>query len=170
MKGLEFKHNFGNVEFKYKEPSRDGGGYHEISDEIPQDVVEKGQEAIIDYAKNEVHQAKKKWEKAYSVRDEIRKNHIHIKTEYEDGTSLEGRIVEATGRIVRVELDKPIKGESSINFGFASGMAGQYVFTEEHEISKHGYDAAYRALRTAYKNTLNKPTQDLVDNLNESLK
>ncbi|MEK6835748.1 MAG: hypothetical protein AABX55_01880, partial [Nanoarchaeota archaeon] len=77
------------------------------------------------------------------------------------------KIVEATNRYMRVELDKPLKGQNEINFGFASAMSDHFVFTADHEISQAGYDAACRALRWAYERALHKPEKDLVEHLNQ---
>jgi len=44
---------------------------------------------------------------------------------------------------------------------------GRYVSNSDHEISKYGYEAAYRALEWAYNDALHKPEKDLVESLNE---
>jgi len=76
-------------------------------------------------------------------------------------------IVEATGRYIGVELDAPLKGKSGINYGFASAMAGHYVFNEDYTLSKDGLEAARRALCWAYERVLHKPEEDLVKRLNK---
>lgn len=157
------------IKFFYKKPCRDGGHYYVI-ETIPERIVKQGENAILEYASNKIKKAENVWKKRKSIEDDIRKNHIPIRTKYKDGTSLEGRIIEATSRYIRVKLDKPFKGHRGINFGFGSAVAGHYVFTDDHEISQHGYDAAYRALCWAYENALHKPKKELVDCLNKKVK
>ncbi len=167
MKGkLRFEENSGRIEFSYTEPI-DDRSHHQIDGKIPPSIVQLGKTAIRAYAEKKVEQAQKGWQRAEKIEKDIRTNYIPIRTDYDDGTSLEGRIVEATSRLIRVELDSPVVGKGSINFGFASAMAGHYVFGKGHKISEHGYEAAYRALRSAYKDSLHKPTKDLVRQLNK---
>ena len=78
----------------------------------------------------------------------MKKPEIKIETTYK-GIKLKGRIVSATARCISVILDKPYKGKSDINFGYASAMAGHYVF-EKNDISKAGMDGAKEALGWAY--------------------
>lgn len=164
-KGLSFEELSGTIEFHYAERSRDGGYYH-ISEEIPKYIVKRGEMAVLEYAKKEISKVQKKWRKKEAIEDNIRKNHIPIQTECR-GIRLEGRIIEATSRGISVELDKPLKGQSDINFELASAMAGHYVFTKDHNISEHGYDGARRALCWAYEKALHKPEKDLVKRLNK---
>ena len=164
---LRFEEWLGKVRFVYTEEI-DHSSCRRINEEIPEEVVGQGQEAIKNYASVKINQAKRKWEKFNAVEEDIKTNHIPIKTKYKDGTVLEGRIVEATSRFVSVKLDKPIlvEEERRINFGFASAMSGHHVFDEGHKISKYGYDAAYNALCYSYMAALNKPVKDLVKKLN----
>lgn len=169
MKGkLEFIEDFGNIEFTYEEPI-DGSSSHYVSEIIPERIVKQGERAIKKYVKNKIREAKKEWRKWESFEDDIKKNHIPIQTKYGDGTTLEGRIVEATSRYIKVRLDKPLKGSSMIHFGFASAMAGHYVFAEGYKISQEGYNAAKRALGWAYSDAKNKPKKDLVNRLNNKI-
>ena len=84
----------------------------------------------------------------------MKKPEIKIETTYK-GVKLKGRIVSATSRCISVILDKPCKGKSDINFGYASAMHGQYVF-EKNDISEAGMDAAKTALGWAYDKTETK--------------
>lgn len=167
---IEFIKSFntdGGIDFTYSEPRGDGVHY-KVDGIVPLGIVKRGEEAILKYASRKVKEAKKKWRKHEAIEDNLRKNHIPIQTKYKDRTLLEGRIVEATSRFIRVELDKPLQGgESHINFGMASAMAGHYVFGEGHKISPEGYDAAYKALCWAYQDVLDKPRKDLVERLNQ---
>ncbi len=156
--GLRFEEYLGKIEFVYTERV-DGSSYRRIDGKIPERTVKLGEKAIREYALRKINQAKEKWKKFDALEEDIRKNHIPIKTKYEDGTLLEGRTVEATNRLIRVELDNPLKGEGSMNFRYASAMSGHFVFGEEYNISKHGYDGAYRALCGAYKDALHKPAK-----------
>lgn len=164
-KGLRFEENSGKIEFLYT-TKVDKRNYDHVSGEIPERVVKRGKEAIRNYAQKKVDQFKKKWKRANKIEEDIRKNHIPIQTNYKNETFLEGRIVEATDKFIRVELDGPLQGQGSINFGFASAIVGRYVFDENHKISHHGYDAAYRALRSAYEDAIHKPQKELVRKLN----
>ena len=159
-KEIEFKEYLGEIRFTYDN----------LRGKIPKEIVKNGEQAIRDYVYSKVEKADKAWKKAKSVEEKIRKNHIQIKTKCKDGTTLEGRIVEATSRCIKVELDKPVKGESNINFGFASAVVGHYVFEGNHELSHHAYEAAYTALHWAYEKTLNQPVRDLVKILNNGRK
>ena len=79
----------------------------------------------------------------------MKKPEIKIKTTHK-GVKLKGRIVSATGGCISVVLDEPCKGESDINFGYASAMQGHYVFDKKKNISKAGMEGAITALRWAY--------------------
>lgn len=166
MKGLEFHEESGQIGFSFEKPCRHGG-YYSIRKTIPTGIVKQGKKAILYYALQKVEEAEMQWRNAEFIENDIRKKHIYIQAMYKDGASLEGRIVEATNRFIRVELDRPLKGESSINFGFASAMAGHYVFTAGHKISSEGYDGARTALCWAYEAALHKPQKDLVKILNQ---
>lgn len=165
--GLKFREYGGKVEFNYREPNEHGGTYL-IDGEIPKEIIEQGKEAILKYAQTEINKSKEIIRRNKSIEDEIRKNHIDIKTKYGDVT-LEGRIVEATSREISVKLDKPVEGKKTINYGWAAAMAGKRVFTKKHNISENGYDTARRAMKEIYEDFLNKPRRDLVDSLNEEL-
>lgn len=168
MEGLKFYGDFRIVKFSYKEPCKDDSrSYRFLTGIVPADIVKKGKEAIMEYATQEIEKGKGGWKKNHDIEDNIRKNHIEIKTTYKDGIELEGRIIEATNRYIKVELDKPVKGEGHIDFGFGAAMAGHFVFTKDYKISEAGYDAAYRALRRAYERVLSKPVKDLVEKLNK---
>ena len=166
--GLKFGETCGKVRFFYREEFEND--VIDMAPEVPEEVVKKGEEAVLNYAQQKIDVAKEKREKRIFVEESIRKNHIPIETEYEDGTNLEGRIIEATLGHITVELDRPVKGgQRSTRFGVYAGMAGHYVFTEDHEISRCGYDSAYTALGRAYKDFLNKPQIDLVSRLNKKV-
>ena len=163
--GLEFLEIDGRLEFYYSERTRDNA-YISLSKKVPKKVVDKGEEAVMEYVTGKIEEVKNKVRKRESIEDEIRKNHIPIQTEYKDGTHLEGRIVEATSRYIKVKLDSPLECDSAIYFGFASAMSGRYVFCG-NEISPVGNDAALEALCDAYSRATNKP---LVDRLNKLVK
>ena len=162
--GLNFREDFGKIKFTYAEKVEEGC-YREIHEVVPSDVVKSGKQSILDYANQKIEGHKAKWKRQDEIEESIRKNHIPIKTRYK-GMHLEGRIVEAVSRYIRVELDKPLQEKSIINFGFGSAMIGHYVFTEKHEISEAGYDGACRALGWAYEDALHKPEKDLAESLN----
>ncbi len=166
MKDLEFIELDGKIEFFYEKPVG-GGIFYKVNGTVPKKVVEQGEEAVLKYALHKIEDAEKVWKKFEAVKDDIRKNHVPIQTKYEDGTQLEGRIVEATSRYIGVELDKPLKGRSGINFGFASAMSGHYVFAENYTLSQYGLNGAHRALCWAYRDALHKPEIDLVERLNK---
>jgi len=168
QEGLRFKEEDRNIESTCREKGRDGG-LHRLDEKIPAKIVKQGQKAILEYANSEISEAKEKWRRGEAIEDDIRKNHIPLKTEYKDGTPLEGRIVEATNSFIRVELDKPSKGHSMINFGHASAMKGKYIFERDYRISQYGYDGAREALRRAYQDALHKPEKELVESLNEQI-
>ncbi|AJF62258.1 MAG: hypothetical protein QT11_C0001G0100 [archaeon GW2011_AR20] len=163
--GLRFREHFGKVEFTYAEKVEEGC-YHEIHEVVPTHISKLGEEKILNYVHQKIEEHKREWKKYEEIEENIRKNHIPIKTKYK-GISLEGRIIEATSLCIKVELDKPLRGHSHINFGYASAVMGRYVSNSDHEISKYGYEAAYRALEWAYNDALHKPEKDLVESLNE---
>ena len=80
----------------------------------------------------------------------MKKPEIKIETTYKGG-KLKGRIVYAESGYITVVLDKPCKGKSDINFGFASAMKGRYVFDKRGNISKAGMEGAKEALTWAYQ-------------------
>ena len=119
-------------------------------------------------AKNseKINDLEERIKKSDEIEENIRKNHISIKAKYE-GIQLQGRIVEATSRSIRVKLDRPLRGQSSINYGY--GSAGQHVFTKDHNISENGYDSARRALCWAYEDALHAPQRKIVNRLNSKV-
>ena len=54
-----------------------------------------------------INKAQKEWKKHEAIEEKIRKKNIPIKTQYDDGTLLEGRIIEATDGYIKVRLEKP---------------------------------------------------------------
>lgn len=142
---------------------------YETRGAIPNNIVKKGKKAILNYALQKIDEYEKRLDEMSAVEENIRKNHIPIKTEYKS-VKLEGRIVEATSRFIRVELDKPLKGSSIINYGYGAAVMGYSVFDEKHKISEEGFDSACRALCWAYMDSLHKPQKGLVKGLNEKLK
>ena len=164
---IKFEEELGNIVFHYSRPSGDGGTYI-LDEKIPESIAKQGEEIILEYASQIVDKYKKKWKRCEDKEKNIRKNHIPITTKY-GKVQLEGRIVEATSKYIGVELDKPLKGKSGINFGYASAIAGHHVFTENHEISQCGYDSAKRALCWAHDKAINKPKKDLAERLNQKL-
>ncbi len=168
LKGVEFRDNlFGEPYFIYEEPCGNRIK-HSLREVIPKKILYNGEKAVMEYAVQKLKEAKKKWKEFKDAKDAIRKNPISIQTKYKKGILLEGRIIRATTTGVRVELDKPLKGEWGISFGYASAMAGQYVFTK-NKLSKHAYDAAYSCLRHAYQEGLRKPEKDLMSRLNKKI-
>jgi len=70
----------------------------------------------------------------------------------EDGTKLEGRIVEATRMYIGVELVYPLHKYLGINFGFISAIGKRFPLTPDGtEISETGCEAAARTLERAYR-------------------
>lgn len=135
---------------------------------VPPEIVQKGDEAVWEYARAEVGKAWAERKKKLAIEEGIRKNPIPIQAKYTDGTVLEGRIIEATHTHIKVRLDKPLEGEGSVNYNsLACAQSGSHVFTERGEISSSGYEGANQALHQAYKHALKKPTKDLVDRLNK---
>jgi len=164
---LEFEEELGKIVFHYSRPSGEGGTY--ILDEtIPESIVKQGEKEVLEYASQIVDKYKKKWKRREDKEKSIRKNHVPIQINYR-GVSIKGRIVVATSRYIGVELDKPLKGKSGMNFGYGSAIAGHHVFTDNHEISQCGYDSAKRALCWAYDEAINKPKKDLAERLNKKL-
>ena len=168
LEGIRFIDFLGEPSFIYEEFCEDGSKYV-LRETIPKKVLHKGEQAVMKYAVQKLREAKKKWNEFEDAKDTIRKNPILVRTEYADGTLLEGRIIEATSRYVKVELDKPLKGERNMNFGYASAMVGQYVFAKGNKLSKHAYDVAYECLCNAYEEALRKPEKDLMNRLNRKL-
>ena len=167
-KCFSFVEHLGKIEFHYAEIIRNNEGYYHIHETVPARIVKQGDEAVREYALAQVKKAKERWRRKESIEDDIRKNNISIKTKYKPGILLEGRIIEVTSKWIMVELDKPLRGSSHINFGYGAAIVGQHVFTKDHIISKHGYDGARQALCWAYEDALNKPKKDLVERLNRS--
>lgn len=165
MKGkLKFKESLGMVRFSYTL------GKHTLEGTVPAVVSKRGEEGVIDYVEDLVAQNKVTWGLKDSVEKDVRKNPIPVSTIYDDGTLLEGRIVEATDSVVRVKLDSPVRGEGKERFEVYPGVAGSFVFDEdyrEYQLSQKGRDTAYRALRIAYQKVISRPIKRLVAKLNK---
>ena len=165
---MEFRDNLRESTFIYEAPCEDGGKYS-LREVIPKKILDKGERAVMEYAVQKLKETKKKWKEFEDVKDAIRKNPISVQTKYKNNILLKGRIVEATTTYVGVELDKPLRGEWGISFGYASAMAGHYVFTKNNKLSKHAYNAAYNCLCNAYRDNLRKPEKDLMSRLNKKI-
>ena len=167
---IEFREDSGKVEFIYREPS-ENEGHHKIRKIIrkiiPSVIVQKGEEDIIKYALSKINESRKEWKKIENIRNSIKKNYIFLETQYGGGPFLEGRIVDIASNVIKVELDKPLRGKGEIFFGISYAWAGLRLFNDDHQISEGGYKAARRALCWAYENALHKPEKDLVQRLNK---
>lgn len=133
---------------------------------VPQDIAKEGKSAVENYVTECLKERDEKIKRCEARYDDVAQNHVPVRAVYEDGTLLEGRIVEANASRIRVELDKPLKGNSNIRFGFASAIAGRHIW-EGDEISEHGLDGTRRALCWAYENALNADVIALADVLNK---
>jgi len=168
MKGVTFgEDSTGDIVFNYIRPSGKGGrGTYYLNETVPVNIVKKGDKKIFKYVSEKINDLEERIKKSDEIEENIRKNHISIKAKYE-GIQLQGRIVEATSRSIRVKLDRPLRGQSSINYGY--GSAGQHVFTKDHNISENGYDSARRALCWAYEDALHAPQRKIVNRLNSKV-
>ena len=165
---LAFKEDGGHIDFMYTQRLGDNA-YHQTSGTIPHNIIKQGEDAIMAYATQTVEEAKAELKSVQEKRENMLKYALPLKTLYAYGTPLIGRIVEATNRYILVELDDPVKGSSSINFGFASAIRGKHIFAAEDRLSAEGYEAACRALGWAYENAIHKPLSDLVGRLNHRI-
>lgn len=168
---FRFEEDEGEIRFSYIAKVGDDILYS-LDEDIPANIVEKGKKAMLNYASKKIQKVRKELKGNESIEEDIRKkrkNYRPLKTEYKDGIVLKGRIVEATDSFIRVKLDTPLKGESSIYVSYVSAMPMHY-FSTRNRISKDGYDAAREALCTAYERALHKPQRDLVHRLNSELK
>jgi len=166
-RNLKFDEDSGNIVFHYSRSSKNKGTCC-LDETVPSSIAKKGEKEIFSYAYGKIKELERKIKRIDRIEENIRKNHIPIKTKYQN-ILLEGRIVEATSCYIGVELDKPLKGASCMNYGFASALAGHHVFTKDHKISEGGFDSACTALCWAYEDALHKPQKELAKNLNEKL-
>lgn len=163
---LTFGNDFDkNLKFSYENKINEHHSYA-VNEVVPKQIIQKGEKSILQYVSKKIKEARKELEKISFIEDNIRKNPIPIQTNYKDGTSLEGRIVEATSENITVKLDKPEGGQRSIHYGMASCIAKKYIFTEDYKISAEGYHSAHRALCLAYEDRLQKPQENLINKLN----
>lgn len=133
---------------------------------VPQEIVQKGDEAVWNYARTEIRKLWVERKKVLVWEAGIRKNPKPVSVNYE-GIILKGRIVEATSSSIKVKLDKPLEGEFNVNYGFGSAMSHEQAFTKEGQITPEGYIAAKQALHQAYKLALKKPESDMAERLNK---
>ena len=141
---LKFDEDSGNIVFHYSRHSKNRGTCC-LDETVPSSIAKKGEKEIFSYAYGKIKELERKIKRIDRIEENIRKNHIPIKTKYKN-ILLEGRIVEATSHYIGVELDKPLKGVSCMNYGFASALAGHHVFTKDHKISEGGFNSACTAL------------------------
>jgi hypothetical protein len=162
LEGGKFKNFSGELYFTYEQPYRDIG-ISLLSEIIPQEIIDKGEQAIIKYVMRKLRKAKKGWKEFEDAEDAIKENPIPIQTEYK-GIVLKGRIIEATILGVGTELDEPLKG-----FGWAPNPRTREMdtFTDDNKLSKYAYNAAYECLCDAYEEALLKPKNNLAERLNK---
>lgn len=95
---------------------------------IPQEIIEKGEITIREFAKSEVDEKINSQKEFNNQIDEHRKNlSFPIELQYEE-ILLRGRIKSLDGTVLTAELLEPYQGESHLQFGFASAMSGHYIF------------------------------------------
>jgi|GEM_PF-7026073 len=164
---LTFKSHWwedGEISFTYMGPSKNGGEYY-ISKTIPKEIVSKGIKKIENYVDKEIEKLNKEIEVGEEKYERIKKARISINAHYK-GQFLKGIIKSATDRYIEVELERPVKGSSNINYGFASAMAGHYVFSG-NELSENAIESAKRALCWAYDQAIHKKEKNIADKLNK---
>lgn len=165
---IEYSEKDGKLWYKHLDSSYDVV----ISEgEIPSEIVKKGESAIQKY----VEEAVTAFE-ARSKRFREFGNNLNMPVSVRHrGIPLKGKIVYADSKYIGVRLEKPKKyaGESGMNFGWASAVAGHYVFQsgDEPKLSRSAIEGAQTVLTWIYDEKKNKEDNksviDLALKLNE---
>ncbi len=141
---------------------------------VPDNIAKKGKAAIKKYVEKSITAILKKDE-----RFRVFGNNLNVPISVQhNGVLLKGKITYAGARTIDVCLEKPKKyaGESWINFGFASAVAGRYVFEagDEPKLSRAAIEGAKEVLKRIYNEKKNqednKEIIDLAEKLNKKSK
>lgn len=155
----------GKLRYLYKEKERvpndrrEAYYLYETSNVVPQRIIEQGKEVIKEYVGRRVEE---------NINRQKRKNRKHEQFEANPDFPIEvkcgrvilkGKIISATSDIVRVRLEAPknYQGETEVAFGFASAMAGHYIFEgESDKFSGYAIKRAQGLLVKIYKEEARK--------------
>lgn len=174
---IRYDEKNGKIFFEYLESMKsefsENQCLYKFSGEVPEEVLERGEEDIRKYAVKKVRAGIRKQNAQWKKHREFEKNmNFPVETEY-DGKKLIGRIFFANSRCIKVRLEEPFRGEGSRNFGWSSAMVGRNVFSGTARFSLYAMDAAKNILVEIYKakkNEGNKDLSGLVERLNQGEK
>lgn len=179
-KDLDFRAKGKKLFFEYLEYVRADEGnqeayqVYELTEEIPQKLVKKGNKtAIKEYAEKQIAAYKEKVDKQNKKIEKFEKNpEFPLIVKYKN-TILKGKIVSAQNNTLTVKLSEPFQGKEFTQYGFASAMAGLYILdqkSDEIKFSSNAIKTAKNLLIRIYEKEYkkaNNPTANLAEKLNE---
>lgn len=166
------------INFEYHETVPQYTIYHSASywdihvkGTVPHEVVQRGKDAIQEYARGFVTRSvDRKWKKYRKSEERDRTINVPVSVEYE-GQLLEGRIVSTEDSALTVKMDSPYSGQAFVVFGWGSAMSGRYIHNEDGSLTQEAFQSANKLLIKIYKKEKtyqdNKEVVDLVEELNK---
>lgn len=162
-KSIHYYEEDGKLRYSYSE--------YEIKGVVPRKIINQGEEAIRAYVTRKVEKALKLKREAAKKHEDFAKNpNVMVETLYQ-GITLKGVISYADGRLLVVRMSAPYEGEASVNFGWASAIAGRHMYESGTILSGAALEAAKKLLVKIYQEKshelLHRDTIDLARKLNE---
>ena len=141
----------------YYDLEKDETAILQLKEAIPDEI--KGRENIDLYVKEKVESyLKERLEKINEQRKFEQSPDFSVEVKYKN-ILLRGKIIRASCRGLTVRLEEPFpeeKGERNINYGWASAMAGHYVFKGHCQFSEDAIETAKNLLKLIYKEIIEK--------------
>ena len=129
----------------------------ELKEVIPDEI--RGRGNIDLYVKEKVESyLKERFEKINEQKKFEQNPDFSVEIKYKN-ILLKGKIIRASIRGLNVRLEEPFqeeKGERNINYGWASAMAGHYVFSSHCQFSENAIESAKDLLKMIYKEIIDK--------------
>ena len=135
---------------------------------VPQEIVDQGEEAILEYAEKEAREQINEQEKHHLKRDNYEKNPNFSLTTVHDGTVLRGKIISAYDSALVVRLDEPVQGDTTLSYNFASAMSGHFIF-KGGQFTDYTIERAKGMLVTIYLKKLQNQETGKVISLEQKL-
>ena len=183
MKDMEYFEKDGELWFSYEERISLSTKAHaedwrifECSERIPKKIRRKGKKAIKKYVEERIEKRIKEQKNRAGKQDRFAANPnftLEIKGYGVEGVTLRGRTISAEDSVLTVRLEEPFIGEDHVIYGFASAIAGHYIFADLEKFSENAISSAYELLVRIYKREKhrqeNKEVIDLAEQMNETV-
>ena len=172
---VSYEEKEGKLHYEYRDQHKETGFATVITGIVPAEVCKKGLSAVRSYAELAIEEEIKRKRPETEASIAFMKNPGVYISCFHGGVILEGRVIFATSRFIRVRLESPtsFRGEDVINFGFASAMAGHFIFDKDSDhlvLSQAAIEAAQRVLTWIYNKKKHRKDHgtviDLAKNLN----